>query len=227
MSILTRTRRNQTGSRGVDPTTLSGLCNKFESLLDESGEKVLHGTQSFVLALVRDSGLGLLNPKVEIVAAAAYVARHIFTAAVSGKNIINKFEGRFEPNDLITGNDPYIIRSGHLPDWAFVRPIFYKEELVGFFQFRGHKADAGGFLPGGYGPGAYDIIAEGLNIPGLKVIKNGVIDKDLWELICRNVRNARQVDMDTMLINMAMMKTEDQILRLFDKYGPGKVIACM
>ena len=88
-------------------------------------------------------------------------------------------------------------------------------------------ADTGGFLPGGYGPGAYDIIAEGLSIPGLKVIKNGVLDRDLWDLVCRNVRNSRQVDMDTMLINGAMMQAEEQILRLFDKYGPDTITACM
>ena len=69
-------------------------------------------------------------------------------------------------------------------------------------------ADTGGFLPGGYGPKAYDIIAEGLNIPPLKVIKGGVVDKDLWALVCRNVRNSNQVDMDTMLINGALAQAE-------------------
>ena len=211
----------------INTATLSVVWNKFENILDESGEKVLHGTQSFVLALVRDFGLGLLNPKGEIVAAAAYVPRHIFTAAESAKNIINKFEGRFLPEDLVIGNDPYIIRSGHLPDWTFVRPIFYEDELVGFFQFRGHMADTGGFLPGGYGPGAYDIIAEGLNIPGLKIIKNGIIDRDLWDMICRNVRNSRQLDMDTMLINGAMIQAEEQIYKLFEKYGRDTIRACM
>ncbi len=226
---MTRTEKskNKEKHEGIDPTTLSVVWNKFESLLDESGEKVLHGTQSFVLALVRDFGLALLNSRGEIVAAAAYVARHIFTAAESAKNIINKFKGDFAPNDLIIGNDPYIIRSGHLPDWTFVRPIFFKDNLVGFFQFRGHMADTGGFLPGGYGPGAYDIIAEGLNIPGLKVIKNGTLDRDLWELIRRNVRNSTQVDMDTMLINGAMTQAEEQVVKLFDKYGAAAVEECM
>jgi N-methylhydantoinase B len=211
----------------IDPTTFSVVWNKFESLLDESGEKVLHGTQSFVLALVRDFGLALLDPQGQIVAAAAYVARHIFTAAESAKNIIGRFKGDFSPNDFVIGNDPYIVRSGHLPDWTFVRPIFYRGELVGFFQFRGHMADTGGFLPGGYGPGAYDIIAEGLNIPPLKIIKKGILDKDLWELVSRNVRNSTQVEMDTMLINGAMTKAEEQIIKLFDKYGPETIKACM
>ena len=212
---------------GIDPTTFSVVWNRLESLLDESGEKVLHATQSYVLALVRDFGLSWLNPRGEIVAAAAYIARHIFTAAESARNMIDYFDGQFARGDFIIGNDPYIVRSGHLPDWTFIRPVFYGNELVGFFQFRGHMADTGGFLPGGYGPGAYDIIAEGLNIPPLKVIKGGLLDKDLWALIRRNVRNSNQVEMDTMLINGALAQAETQVVKLFDKYGAQTVNGCM
>jgi N-methylhydantoinase B len=211
----------------LDPTTFSVVWNRLESLLDECGEKVLHATQSFVLALVRDFGLSWLNPRGEIVAAAAYIPRHIFTAAESARNVIAHFGGDFSPGDFILGNDPYLLRSGHLPDWTFIRPVFHAGELLGFLQFRGHMADTGGFLPGGYGPKAYDVIAEGLNIPPLKIIKSGILNKDLWTLVCRNVRNANQVDMDTMLIDGAMAQAETQIFKLIDKYGVVAVKACM
>lgn len=211
----------------VDPTTFSVVWNRLESLLDEAGEKVLHATQSYVLALVRDFGLSWLNPRGEIVAAAAYIARHIFTAAEAAKNMIGECGGQFAPGDLIIGNDPYSVRSGHLPDWTFIRPVFYRAELFGFFQFRGHMADTGGALPGGYGPNAYDIIAEGLNIPPLKIIKAGRLDVDLWRLVTRNVRNAKQVDMDTMLINGALAQAEAQVIKLIEKYGPETVKSCM
>ena len=212
---------------GLDPTTLSVVWNRLESLLDESGEKVLHATQSYVLALVRDFGLCWLDPKGEIVVAAAYIARHIFAAGHAAGKMIEPFHGDFAPGDLIIGNDPYLVQSGHLSDWAFLRPVFYDGELFGFFQFRGHMADTGGFLPGGYGPKAYDIIAEGLNLPPLKVIKGGTLDKDLWALVCRNVRNSKQVDMDTMLIDGALAQAEQQVVKLIDKYGPETVKACM
>src|ERR1019366_10197213 len=110
---------------------------------------------------------------------------------------------------------------------SFVRPIFYEDELVGFFQFKGHVADPGGFLPGGYGPGAYDIIAEGLNIPPLRIIEKGVLKKELWGFLLRNVRNPNQVDMDTMLINGALAQAEESVVRLVDKYGLEMVKACM
>ena len=54
-----------------------------------------------------------------------------------------------------------------------------------------------------------------------------MVDKDLWALVCRNVRNSNQVDMDTMLINGALAQAEAQVVKLIDKYGPETVKACM
>ncbi len=211
----------------VDPTTLSVVWNRFEHILAEIGDKALYATQSFVMANVRDLGQSLLDPRGDIVAVAAYVPIHVFTAEVSVKSFLQKFEGDFHPGDFFLGNDAYIIRSGHLPDWTLLRPIFYEDELFGFFQFRGHMADTGGFLPGGYAPGAYDIIAEGLNIPPIRIIKEGVLDEELWGLVKRNIRNSDVVEMDVFNVNGAMAQGEAELSRLLDKYGIETVKQCM
>ncbi len=211
----------------LDPTTLSVVWSRIENILDEVGEKVLHATQSFVMANARDLGSALLDAEGQLVAVAAYIPAHMLVAGEAIQNVRKRFKDNFYPNDYIIANDPYILRTGHLPDWSFIRPVFYEDELFGFLQFRGHQADTGGFLPGGYGPGAYDIVAEGLNIPPLKIIENGVVKQDVWELILRNVRNSNQVDMDTMLINGAMTQAEERLVSVISKYGLGTVRACM
>jgi N-methylhydantoinase B len=152
---------------------------------------------------------------------------HTLIAEVANKGLQEKFGKDYAPGDFIIANDPYIVRGGHLPDWSHIKPVFYDKELVGFLQCKTHVADTGGFLPGGYGPGAYDIIAEGLNIPPLKLIKGGVLQEDLWEFLLRNVRNSKQVEMDTMLINGALEQGEQQVIALIDKYGLEPVKACM
>ena len=43
----------------------------------------------------------------------------------------------------------------------------------------------------------------------------------------RNVRNPTQVEMDTLLINGAMIQGEEQIVRLIERYGLETVTACM
>jgi N-methylhydantoinase B len=145
----------------------------------------------------------------------------IFTAAESARNMIasagTAFTGR-----LLVGNDPYL-RSGHLPDWTFIRP--YSAELFDSSSSAGTwstPADSAGRVRR-----RPHVIAEGLNLPPLKIIKAGVLDQDLWTLVCRNVRNAKQVDMDTHLINGVLAQAEAGIATLIDKYGADTVRYCM
>jgi N-methylhydantoinase B len=211
----------------VDPTTLSVVWNRFENILDNCGEKILHGAQSFVMGLARDFGQGLLNTEGNVVAACGYMPIHIFVASVAMQAFLKEFGGGFKPGDLYIGNDPHIVRSGHMPDWTFVRPLFYDGELYGFFQGRAHMEDTGGFMPGGYAPGAYDVVAEGLNIPPLRIIEEGALDEKLWRLIRRNLRNPNLVEMDMMLINAALKLGEQDMTQVCDKYGLETVKRCM
>lgn len=211
----------------IDPTTFSVLWNKFDYLSDQICQKILYATQSFVTANARDLGQTILNTKGKIVVASSYLPIHTLVAEEAIRGLESYFHGDYEPGDFIVANDPYIVKGGHLPDWNFVKPIFYKGEHLGFLQAKTHVSDTGGFLPGGYGPGAYDIIAEGLNIPPLKIIKKGVLQKELWHFLLRNVRNSTEVDMDTNLINGAMALAEEQIGTLCEKYGVETIKACM
>ena len=211
----------------IDPTTYAVCLNTFDNLVEEMGNRITFATQSFVMSQCRDIGQVLLDDQGRIVTVAAYLPCHIFQAGNSVSAIIDKFEGDFKPDDYIVGNDPHIIKSGHLPDWTFVRPAFYKGKLLGFFQVRGHQADTGGFTMGGYSPGAIDIIAEGLNVPPIKLLRAGELNKDAWELIMRNVRNCKQVEMDTFLMNGAMKKAEAGLATLCERYGEDTVRACM
>ena len=68
--------------------------------------------------------------------------------------------------------------------------------MLFFTLCRGHQMDTGGSFPGGYFPNGYDIHAEGLIIPPIKVIDRGRERKDLINLILNNVRFADGVRVD-------------------------------
>ncbi|HEX9545072.1 MAG TPA: hydantoinase B/oxoprolinase family protein [Pyrinomonadaceae bacterium] len=53
---------------------------------------------------------------------------------------------------------------------------------------RAHHADIGGATPGSMGL-ATDIYGEGLSIPPVRLVKNGVLDEDIMRLILANVRS--------------------------------------
>lgn len=219
--------RKSAGRAGIDPITFSVVWNKLQYLATQVGEKVLYSTQSFVTALARDLGQSILDTNGKIVVAASAAPIHTLVAEEAIKGLEAKFKGEYEPGDFIVANDPYIVRGGHLPDWNFIRPLFFEGEHLGFFQAKTHVSDTGGFLPGGYGAGAYDIIAEGLNIPPMKLMKAGVLQKDFWDLVLRNVRMPTELDMDTRLINGCMAQAEEQVQQMCRKYGVEVVKACM
>jgi len=224
---MAKTKKVVTGVEGIDPTTYSVVWNKLQYLTQQVGEKVLYSTQSFVTALVKDLGVSILNTDGKIVTAARFAPVHTLVAEEAIKGLESIFHGDYRPGDFIIANDPYIVAGGHLPDWNFIRPMFYRDELIGFFQGKTHVSDTGGFLPGGYGPGAYDVIAEGLNIPPLKLLKEDVLQKEIWDLILRNVRAPTELDMDTRLINGCMAGAEKQVVAMCDKYGVETIKACM
>src|SRR5512136_2436549 len=104
--VKTKAGKKIEKSKGVDPTTLSVVWNRFESILDEIGEKVMHATQSFVMANVRDLGQVLLDRKGEIVASSKYIVSHMFKAPEAAHSIQKKFGNKFDPGDFIIANDP-------------------------------------------------------------------------------------------------------------------------
>ena len=112
------------------------------------------------------------------------------------------------PDDFIIGNDPFVVRFGHLADWSFLRPIFFEGELVFYHFARTHQYDSGGAFPGCYFPRSYDCHGEGLIIPPIKLIERGKIDERAYSVILRNLRGSELVRADNMLMYGSMKKIE-------------------
>ncbi len=209
----------------VDPITLSVVWNRLLTITRECGERVVHSSQSFVMAQARDLGPVLLTPKAEIVTTVEFLPCHCLLAEIPTGNILKKF-GKLDKGDMVIGNDGFLVQSGHLPDWTFLVPIYYGDELVFYCHFRAHMADSGGALSGSYFPRAYDCIAEGINIPPVKIIEKGIVDEKLRSVIWNNIRTPSAVWSDNKLIHGSIQKMEKDINALIDKYGLETIRNC-
>jgi N-methylhydantoinase B len=87
------------------------------------------------------------------------------------------------PGDILLTNDAYIMGS-HLNHLVFTIPIFERDELVGFASSMAHWQDIGGVLSGT----TQDIYSEGLQLPIVKIFKEGKQDRELTDIIRANVR---------------------------------------
>jgi N-methylhydantoinase B len=209
----------------VDPITLSVVWNRLLTITRECGERVVHSAQSFVMGNARDLGPVILTPDSEIVTSVEFLICHCLLAEIPTKAILNKF-GKLDPGDMVVANDAFIIQSGHLPDWTWLMPIYYKNELVYYLHFRGHVMDSGGALSGSYFPRAYDCIAEGLNIPPVKIMKRGVPNEEVREVIYDNIRTPAGVWADQELIYGSIMRLQDDVCNIIERYGLDTLQAC-
>jgi N-methylhydantoinase B len=209
----------------VDPITLSVVWNRLLTITRECGERVVHSSQSFVMAQARDLGPVLLTPQAEIVTTVEFLPCHCLLAEIPTSNILKK-SGKLNKGDMVIGNDGFIVQSGHLPDWTFLVPIYYRDELVYYCHFRAHMADSGGALSGSYFPRAYDCIAEGLNIPPIKIIERGEVDQKLREVLFDNIRTPAAVWSDNKLIYGSIQRMENDICELIEKYGLNTLKDC-
>ena len=130
----------------VDPVTLSVVWKRLMTITSEIGYRVMHSAQSYVMGMVQDLGPLFISPEGEILTQVDFLPSHSLVAAIPSKHII-EIIGHMDPGDLVIANDSHIIQSGHLPDWTFFRPVYYKDELVCYSYLRGHQMDTGAPSP--------------------------------------------------------------------------------
>jgi len=219
---------NATKNAAIDPLTLSLIEGRLTSMNEELGDRVFRQAFSVVTAHIHDLGSALFDHKERTITIGNWMPVHTAGADVCLKGMLD-YIGRenVRPDDFVIANDPFIVKFGHAPDWSFIRPIFFEGDLVFYHFLRTHQYDSGGAFQGSYYPRMYDCHGEGLMIPPVKIIEQGVIDEKVFSVILRNVRGSALVRADTMLVFEAMKKAETRVIEMLRSYGKDTVLgAC-
>lgn len=211
----------------IDPITLSTVWHSFQTLVREMRHMVTRTAQSYLMSQLKDVSVGIWLADGSTVAMPQGLLCQFMGTKFAIQKIKEQFGDDLHPGDVILTNDPYKGANVHLPDWGFIRPVFYENELLFFTLVRGHQQDTGGAFPGGYFPNSYDIHAEGLCIPPIKVFIGDKEREDVMGLILNNVRWPEAVRVD----NYAMVATtrfaENRIHEVLRRYGKDTVMACV
>jgi N-methylhydantoinase B len=211
----------------IDPITLATIWHSFQSTCREMRYVVERTAQSYLMAHLKDLSTGIWLPDGSTVAVPVGLPCQYMGTRYGIQAIVEKFKDNINPGDVFLVNDPYEGHNVHLPDWGFFRPIFHEGKLLFFTMVRGHQMDTSGSFPGGYFPNAYDIHAEGIRIPPLKVIDAGVTRQDLLDLIWTNVRWAEAVKIDNYSMIATTKFAEDRILDVVRQFGVETVEGCI
>lgn len=210
----------------VDPLTLAVVEARLYALNQELGTRIFRQCFSVPTSHIRDIGTVLFDKAERTLSIGNFMPVHTGGSDISLRGMLD-WIGRdnIHPDDCMLANDPFIVRFGHVADWSFLRPIFYQGELVFYHFCRTHQYDSGGAYPGCYFPRSYDCHGEGLMIPPVKIIREGVIDETVYSVILRNLRGSALVRADNMLIFGSMRKIEERIIDLLKRYGKDTVMA--
>ncbi len=175
----------------ADPIALEIMWSRLVTVTDEMWLTICRVAFSLIIAESQDFACELLDPLGEPLAHSPR-AMPVFNLTLprAVKALLEKFPVEtLKPGDMLITNDPWLC-AGHLFDIAVVTPVFRDGVVVALVATVGHVGDIGGTKDS---LRAREIFDEGLQIPPMKLMREGVLNEDLMALIAENVRNPHQV----------------------------------
>ncbi|HEY3076127.1 MAG TPA: hydantoinase B/oxoprolinase family protein, partial [Burkholderiales bacterium] len=171
----------------ADPIQVAVLQRRLKSITEEMGLTLLRTTRSPILNEARDFVTGLYDAKGRMLEQTEYIPVLAFALQPACENVLRFFGDDLHPGDVILHND--VFSGGNQNnDVAVFKPIFHGAKLVAWAACKGHQADIGGAVRGGYNPEAREVWQEALRIPAVKVYERGKLRRDVWNLIFANIR---------------------------------------
>ena len=216
----------------LDPITLSVIQAGLQQVCDEMDLAFSRAAFSPVIAEANDrsDGIYAADDGSLIAQGAGGLPVFVGTMQYSTRTLIDMIgQGRVarpRPDDIYIVNDPYL-GGTHLMDVRFARPFYRGGELFCWLSNTGHWPDTGGAVPGGFSASATAVEQEGLRLPPVRLFKQGILDEEIYSIICSNIRVADQRIGDVKAQAAALMVGADRLNELLDRYGDDRVRAAI
>ena len=201
----------------VNPILLQVFRNRFIAISEEMGVTLGRTAFSPNIKERRDYSCALFDIDGDMIAQAAHIPVHLGSMPLSVKAAIEAVE--MNDGDMVMLNDPFA-GGTHLPDITLVAPIYVNgtDKPAFYVANRAHHSDVGGMTPGSM-PVATSIFQEGVIIPPTKIVVAGDIDRNLFQLLLRNVRTPLEREGDFAAQVMANLTGVERSKQLVEKYG--------
>lgn len=215
-----------TDADDIDPITFEVLRSVFEFASDRMATVLQRSSFSPILADMLDFSNAIYDADIQLLSQAANCPIHLSAMKFSAEEAVNTIgKDNVFDGDVLVVNDPY--KGGtHINDISFIKPIYYKKELIGYAVSRGHWMDLGG---GGAGGQAFSthIAAEGLRLPPLKIYRENNINEDLLAVIMNNSRTPHFIKGDLQAHMGALRAAEQELQQACERYGVSTVKKAM
>ncbi|MEM9145860.1 MAG: hydantoinase B/oxoprolinase family protein [Pseudomonadota bacterium] len=216
----------------LDPITLSVIQAGLQQVCDEMDLAFSRAAFSPVIAEANDrsDGIYAATDGALIAQGAGGLPVFVGTMQESTRILIARIAAGEtaapEPGDIYIVNDPYL-GGTHLMDVRFAMPVWRAGRIFCWMSNTGHWPDIGGSVPGGFSASATAVEQEGLRLPPVKLFKRGEMDREIYAIICSNIRVPEQRIGDVKAQAAALMVGEVRLSALLDRYGDAVVAAAI
>ena len=212
-----------------DPVTLEIIQNSLQSAADEMFAAMKKTSMSSIIYEVLDMGTGVMDAQGEIACSGAGIPAFIGVLDKATRVIVNKFmpAGDVRPGDVFATNDPYYGGVTHLNDIVVVMPVFADGRVIAWTANIAHNSDVGGMAPGSLTGEATEIFQEGLRLPAVRIVAEGVPIQPVFEVIKVNSRMPDTLEGDVWAAIASVRIGARRLEELARKYGAQAFEAAM
>lgn len=212
-------------SKAAEIEIISAL---FLSAAEQMRRTLVRTAFNAVIYEVLDFGISIADAKGRMVAEAAGITSFIGGNDYALKMLLENMDmSELRPGDVVMLNYPYW-NSAHLADALLMAPVFIdgSDEIDMFLCVRAHWLDLGG-KDAGYVIDSTNVHQEGIIFPGVRIIKEGKLDKDLWRVLAANSRLPEAIEGD-FGAQVACLRTGEASVRdIYRKFGKERVLSAI
>ena len=223
MTVRDPVRRSDTDS-AIDPITFEVIRHKLEAITEEQAITLKNVSGSPVVTEATDFNVGIYLADGAIVNMGPQVIFHAGTMSTVIYSIIEHFSDNpgINEGDMFILNDPY--RGAiHQPDVSIVMPLFHEGRRIAWTGSCAHELDTGGMSFGSWAFAATDVQQEAMLLPGVKIVENGTLREDIWQMIMGMTRLPHVVGLDLKAMIAANNVAARRFRQLMQRYGADTV----
>ncbi|MBV1798976.1 hydantoinase B/oxoprolinase family protein [Siccirubricoccus sp. G192] len=196
---------------------LQVMWNRLLSVVEEQARALVRTAFSTSAREAGDISAGVFDLEGQMLAQAVTgTPGHVNSMARSVVHFLREFPAEtMRPGDHFITNDPWK-GTGHLYDIVITSPAFHRGRLVALFSCTVHVVDIGGL---GQSPDGRQVFHEGLFIPLLPLVREGVFDESLMRVVRANVREPVQVEGDLHALVACNLVGEQRLSAMMAEHG--------
>ncbi len=206
----------------MDPIRFEVMRSGFEAAADEMGAALRKASYSTNIKTRADFSCALFDSKLRVIAQSFSQPVHLASMSRMIPNTVRQYGiEKLRPGDALVMNHPYL-GGVHLNDVSITAPFFSGEKLQGYAATIAHHVDIGGYAPGGYCIST-EVYQEGIIIPPTRLVSEGKIVEDVFDLILANIRSPRQTAGDFRAQIAAALLGQKRMAEIIAKFGEESV----